>query len=788
MIPILSQILMDRESLIYYENNKVVEWNDVLRRLKLQERKKDRQKPDHFYAGASCVNLEKIDSLSDLLSKGICRLGNHYLDLKNDNKVFIRSEKFVNWQQVCCQLTPLVLQCGVLYKTLPVSNDLAVLQQYMQSTLKNNLHFTAIPSPDIPELNSIMKEGGGFHDLHIHLNGASETDLLWQHILCNPSLIARDLDSVFRNNELAKEQAEQEEVNFSGKVFLRRINRAIEIRRKIVAYLLNRDSLPMHHGHPVFLYIGITPSKADPDLILAAEALFYMLTMKELELNKDKQLANFFHQYLLTLGMVNRFAVQQVYQLGFDQFQKITVNNFRENYERFYNRRYYQWSGANLEYLSFMEGRFSPKNTPVENRKLLTNIINGWERYIKTYTQHHQQNKGTIQNLPRLCLVAHFIKKKDIEYDKHEDWETVIRWKKLRIELKNKAMALILIKKHPRFSQYLTGIDAAANEMDTPPEVFAPTFRLLRNKGFNHFTFHAGEDFRHILSGLRAMFEAVLFLQLKSGDRLGHGTAAGIPPSLWVERMGANIYISQGEWLDNLLFIRHFLTTVAKKTSSELSNLIPKVESCISNLCASIYGQPFSCFALTEAWLLRSYDPIIILNPQKLNEWNSTTKQYKEDELCFVEDKLKNNEIKSIAQLYHYKKIRTLYDKMIMLNTEELLNEKNLFEIQQIMLDFLNSKNIILESLPTSNLRISFYHHLNEHHIERWINPNEKSKRPSIVLGTDDTGIFCTNIYNEYAHVYQKLLEMGYTSSSATDIMRQLNDMGKVYRFDENRI
>lgn len=784
MVPILSQILMDRESLICYENHRTVAWSDVLRRLKLQERKTDRQKPDHFYTGASSVNIEGLNSLADLLSKGICRLGNHYLYLKSGNKVFIRTEKFVNWQQICCQLTPLLLQCGVLYKTLPASNDPVTFRKYLQDTLKPNLYFTAIPSPDIPELTSIMNEEEGFHDLHIHLNGASETDLLWQHILRNPSLVARDLDSVLKSNELAKEQAEQEEVCFSSKLFLKRIYKAIEIRSQIVSYLLNTSHLPIHHGNPIFFYLGINPSKADPNLVLVAESLFYLLTMKELEMNKNEKIANLFHQYLLTLGMVNRFVVQQIYQFGFDQFQKITVNNFRENHEALYNRRYYQWSGANLDYLSFLEGRFSPKDTPVKNRKLLSNIINGWEKYIKVYTLYHQQNKER-KSIPQLRLVAHFIKKKDRRYDKYDDWEIVIRWKQLRVELTNKAMVLISNKKHPRFSQYLTGIDAAANEMDTPPEVFAPTFRLLRNKGFNHFTFHAGEDFRHILSGLRAMFEAVHFLQLKSGDRLGHGTAAGISPELWIERMGSYIYISQGEWLDDLLFLRYIVTNIAKRTNSKLSDLIPKVESYISDMCALVYEHPFSHFALTEAWLLRAYDPEITLNPQRLNEWSTLTRRYKEDEIENIKTILKSKEVEMLTKQYHRKSIRMNYDKMITIQIEELLNAENIFYIQQIMLDFLNSKNIILESLPTSNLRISFYHHLNEHHIERWINPEEKSKRPSVVIGTDDTGIFCTNIYNEYAHVYQKLLEMGYTSCYAMDIMRQLNHMGKIYRFDK---
>lgn len=783
MIPILCQILMDRESLICYENNREVVWNDVLRRLKLQERKTDRCKPDYFYTGASSVSMEGINSLSELLSVGICRLGNHYLELKGQ-RVFIRLDKFVNWQQICCQLTPLLLQSGTLYKLLPTNLTAETLQHFAQTTLKENLYFTAIPSPEIPELNFLVEKEGGLHDLHIHLNGATETDLLWQYILSNPFLTVKDFDSNLKKQSPAKEQAEQEEVNFSGKLYLNRILTAIKIRRQLVASLAERAELPIRRGHPIYFCLDVNPSKADPNLILVAEALFYLLVMRALETSKDERFANLFHQYLLTLGMVNRFVVQQVYQFGFDQFQKITVNNFREDYEKHYTKRFYQWSGPRLNHLSFLEGRFSPKDTPAKNRKILTDIIAGWENFIKGHEYYHREQKSENKSTPQLRLVAHFIKTADRKYSKHGDWETVVRWKQLRVELTNKAMALIVVKKHPKFGQYLTGIDAASNEMATPPEVFAPVFRLLKSKGF-HITFHAGEDFRHILSGLRSMYEAFTFLQLTSGDRLGHGTAAGISPQLWIERMGSCVYISQGEWLDNLIFCRYLLTNNEKDTEKGILELIPKIESCISDMCALVYEEPFSYYALTEAWLLRQYEPEIILAPDKLNEWNMVMRKYTDSEIGKIRKSLMHKEVRELTKIYHRKSIRVHYDKMITVSIEDPISCEGIIYIQQNILKILQSKNIVIESLPTSNLRISFYHHLNEHHIERWVNPVEKSKRPSVVLGTDDTGIFCTNIYNEYAHVYQKLLDMGYTSYSAMDIMRQLNDMGKIYRFDK---
>ena len=51
---------------------------------------------------------------------------------------------------------------------------------------------------------------------------------------------------------------------------------------------------------------------------------------------------------------------------------------------------------------------------------------------------------------------------------------------------------------------------------------------MCRYSGITHRSYHAGEDFHHILSGIRAMFDAIELLDLCEGDRIGHGTAMGI--------------------------------------------------------------------------------------------------------------------------------------------------------------------------------------------------------------------------------------------------------------------
>jgi hypothetical protein len=70
-------------------------------------------------------------------------------------------------------------------------------------------------------------------------------------------------------------------------------------------------------------------------------------------------------------------------------------------------------------------------------------------------------------------------------------------------------------------------------------------------------TCHAGEDFVHILTGLRHVDEAVEYYALQRGDRIGHGLSVGVDPVKWMQRLGRRCVLFQGEWLDDLVWFHH---------------------------------------------------------------------------------------------------------------------------------------------------------------------------------------------------------------------------------------
>ena len=93
-------------------------------------------------------------------------------------------------------------------------------------------------------------------------------------------------------------------------------------------------------------------------------------------------------------------------------------------------------------------------------------------------------------------------------------------------------------------------------------------------------------------------------------------------------------------------------------------------------------------------------------------------------------------------------------------------------------------RELVIETLPTSNVRIGRYNTFDVYHLKRWLLWRREGKAiPSIVLGTDDPGIFATSIYNEYANVYCSLVNAGESPTDAMDLIRRMEQNAHIYNF-----
>lgn len=626
----LRQILMDRLTLRDYAAGDSVSWMDIRRRLMLNEREVDPTIPDHLYRSALVAQVDEqgIDSLSKLLTQGLGNLASLYIQEKN-SIMHIKSERFEQWQELLTFCPPLPLIAAFFWG------------KYKETTIIppscfQNIKYTALLSPDISELNEQKKYSKGFNDLHIHLNGSTETDIVWQDALNNPHDFRKYYKQSLKNQRV-REQNEQGYVFKDADELSKLLQYARALRYYFTLIIAHNDHAHSQEPTPMFpdsdilieqyganLIRGQHPlasckdtQPTDTDIIYECKLYIQILNLladKQAEQRYPK-LAQGFHHYLLILGTMNRFLVQQIRQNGFQQFQKIADNDLRKYSESDYHQRFFQLCGNCLDspHFNILEGRFAPKKTPKDIASLINRIRTGWQQFV-------QDEKLKENYKPELCLVAHFIKKpakKQGDSFYHES---------LRSQLWIQTQAILSLWTDPIWQQCpidehsgesvdqllnlqkFVGIDAAASEFDAPPEIFASAYGKIRRTLSNacHFTFHAGEDFSHIVSGLRAIYEAIQFLPLNNADRIGHAVALGLDYALWKERIGDHIWMKQGEWLDNLLFIYHLY--------QEDHRTIPlNITESIKKHYADIYNKSINDIDdAIVAWLNRKWNPIFI--------------------------------------------------------------------------------------------------------------------------------------------------------------------------------
>jgi adenosine deaminase len=791
----LRQLLMDDKSTSEYFAGTPVKFEDVRRRVFLLRRNEKREIPDHHFRLELESAFEGIDSIGSMLFLGTRRLANQHLFFEG-NRIYVTQQAFPSWHSLLTYMPPLVLQSSLLHEhAYPSTIDSQKLSAFFIEFILPNTKFSALPQPSILQLRAFVRQKSGLHDLHMHLNGATETDQVWQDYLKNPDAVFNELSRAYSENEKVREHIEQESHFLKPTELRALLIIARRIRLLFYDIIVTKDDnvirrfhsttallqsltdtrngvFPESHTHP---FVCLVSNNTDYPYLMAVEALMYTMIFEQLSRDSDELLSSLFHFYLLALGEVNRLLVQQWHQYGFEQFQKHTLNGLREDSERDYKKRFLQIAGNDLRNLNFLEGRFSPKKSEKETIELLRDIESGWRVLHDDISEIYADKESRLK--PTLALIGHFIKRPERIKD------PFVRHKDLRVDTWDRATILALVlKNYPKYAERVKGIDAAASEFDAPPEVFGPTFRFMRRNGIRHFTYHAGEDFFHISSGLRAVYEAILFCDLRQGDRIGHATATGLDVNYWKQTVGKKILISRGEWLDNLIFIHHL---IVKEDIQDLEKHLPQISFEIQSLSSKIYRQTFQIRVLEDAWLARKFCPILLFAGRNRSD-ASLLSIFNEEEWIDQNNAVNSDETLDALKLYHSNSTRPDYQDTIEVETCKLLSVDDYTLIQKALLRVMHNKEIVIETLPTSNIRIGQHYDYLTYQLWNWMNWEDKGHQvPPIVVGSDDTGIFATNIFNEYAHIYCYLTGPGnLTHHKAMDVIRRLDDNSRIYRFE----
>lgn len=337
----------------------------------------------------------------------------------------------------------------------------------------------------------------------------------------------------------------------------------------------------------------------------------------------------------------------------------------------------------------------------------------------------------------------------------------------------------------PGTIRVLRGLDVCTDELGVPSWVFLPLFRYLEEAGkaasrylktrFGEDvpplgkTLHTGEDFVHLLGGLRRVDEAVCYFNLGPGDRIGHGMALGTNPVIWAGKK-KRIAMKREDRLFDLTW----------EWSKYSNHLIPCSTSRIAYIEREISRLSYDMFSKT--CLPHIMEQFI----RDLHDENSLRKiNYPDCKLCDEFNKEKEK-CRRCKLLHDYLSSKLIFKKGHETEWIDLIPEiEPMVNLQNHIRKIIASLGIVVEVNPTSNLLIGNLTDLKNHPFWRLNSPTGDNDVAPVALciGSDDPLTFATNLRWEYVLIYESLVEGGLSASQAWDWVNMIRETGMNSRF-----
>lgn len=395
-----------------------------------------------------------------------------------------------------------------------------------------------------------------------------------------------------------------------------------------------------------------------------------------------------------------------------------------------------------------------------------------------------------VRKLPRIGIVYHFLK----SYQEQPDLcgfsgdGSIHAYQKLHDTYRKQIQIFKdLRNKYPGMDRYLLGIDVASLENTVPTWVFSDIFEDARDgkqepfsgvssRPFQslRFTCHAGEDFRHLLSGLRRVYEVVHYLKFHAGDRIGHGLALGISVDDWYQEH-PNVILPRIEALENYLWAYQMLSTYPSAFNG--GDLL-YLEQRIHTLSSEIFAEHIS-----TRILLQSYDALF--NRKQFSVKTSCNQKCKQkslgqgDEECplIKERAVGSYSAEAVLQAYHCHQYTARMNEPIHYHvpTQEISILKDL---QGIMQNMIAKAGIIVEANPSSNVIISGIDTLHEHPMYQLSKYHCDYKDIMLCINSDDPGVFQTNTANELGIAYMGMIEHGIGRNACLEWIERMRESG----------
>ena len=370
------------------------------------------------------------------------------------------------------------------------------------------------------------------------------------------------------------------------------------------------------------------------------------------------------------------------------------------------------------------------------------------------------------------------------------------RFARFYLEQRRHAQALVsLLRGFPAALRTIRGFDLCTDEAGVPIWVMAPLIRWVREAGrfaaINlgkrgitaipppRTTVHAGEDFVHLLTGLRRLDDSIRYLGLEENDRIGHAVALGLDPMSWFDRAG-RIVQTREERLFDLVWEWDCYADRGVDVESER---LAYVEHNIARIGGAIFGDNVE----------------ISLTPEDLSLFSKLLHREQELKNAGFPDRswyLTPEATDSKTTLYKSWRVMREY----LCNTQVWWNGRGqetivfddlehervaLARLQSALRHRVGKLGLTVEVNPSSNLMVADLGLLEDHPIWRLMpyQPMDDIPPLSVCIGSDDPLTFATTLPHEYQLLFDTIVLSGQSHEVALDWLDKAREAGMRARF-----
>ncbi|MDE5698543.1 MAG: hypothetical protein K2I96_14225 [Lachnospiraceae bacterium] len=729
----------------------------------------------------------------------------------NGETLVCRSEEMLNWRSIYLRLGQDIFTTALLawHSCMSCSNLMR----------NRKMTWPAVLRTDDVRLDNILQRG--LAENHFHLHGSTQSFALsWACLMNHPAMIHTHLnsESMFGKNLAynASSGAADNVMDWQQRILYAAMIRALlfeccmgrfqdgraaELQEQFAGFdvmplatdvkehteLLRQmygSKFKQTDGRWVCLDYAICSrfyyvDAADHNRLLGGErCLLYQCFCRQFSGRATRAESDLLYLYLLIKSNFRGELIQVNGRRGFQNFLE-----YQNRKNQLFEQRAEYWteslrlsvcSGIRENHLRSLEARIMPKKSKGAMYRAIKDLdgrIDFAEKELPYY------------------YVVHFAKE-PMGKPGHDDQGMAVRPRnhKVRRRIRQQAEALArYMRLSGRKGQRVWGVDACSMEIGCRPETFATEMRYLRvcsrmgveNPWYRKpdrfceeigITYHVGEDFLDIADGLRAVDEAIRFLCMEKGDRIGHGLVLGIDPEEYYQNKKNSIYLRKQDYLDNLVWILYrsleFGIEIRENVRADMKNQAEKMlyeiyEKCISTLTT---GNPLELYY--RSWQLRGDHPDLYRTGQFWEQEQLSSRMY---DNCKVPGGLKrystryetlqpyrdNDDIAGLYSRYHFDDgVKSRGYRVI-----DFTVKKEYIDImgamQHAMRREIFEKGICVECNPTSNVLIGTFQTYKKHPILGFnkfhLEEDSRHMNLQVSLNTDDLGVFDTSLENEYA-------------------------------------